>query len=700
MYTDVSGDALPTVLDAIDSDGFMPTTINGYGSGVSRRYQVVAIESHESEWTSVVEVDAAALASAISANKSAGRRIYGLVAVGSLSSPIYSALFAAPGDATPLDLEPIVAAVVDMTTGEYQSNFVALANSGWVPTVFSASGVGTDTVFAAIWERRAVGVWGAHDRTESNFFATNVDITRNGGRLWTMSSYGGVNSPRFGGVWPFTQHPEYEVRRSTAAADQTPSDFATMAALGFRPEQVDARPTPGGNVEYTVTWRKDDEDFEFRVRGRELAALTPFDDAMESYMRARRATRGALAVLDGQRLVLARGYTFDTPGSPDVLPESLFRIASVSKPITAVGVLQLVERGLVDLDQSIGESIDLSEWVDPRAAQITVRDLLHHWGGFDRSVSGDPMFRDAQIASDLGKPLPISTGDIIDHTGRFRSLDFAPGSRFAYSNFGYAILGRVIEAASGLDYESYIQQNVLRSPDAIVTSSDSPDPREVAYLDPARRVGTTVLDGTASDVPYPYGVWNIANMDSHGGWAASVIDLARFAAGVADDARSPLLGPGSTASMWSRHPNDASSSAVYYGMGWDVRPLSGSSRNTWHFGSLDGTTSALVRRSDGLSWAVVFNQRAVGNEMPADFEIDAMLHQAANATPRPDYPAFDLFCIADLVEPFSITDLDDIDAFIPRFVAGDPSVDFEPPFGIVDLDDLDAFVTAYLAGCS
>ena len=55
--------------------------------------------------------------------------------------------------------------------------------------------------------------------------------------------------------------------------------------------------------------------------------------------------------------------------------------------------------------------------------------------------------------------------------------------------------------------------------------------------------------------------------------------------------------------------------------------------------------------------------------------------------------------IADLVEPFGITDLDDIDALIPLFVAGDPAADFVPPMGIVDLDDLDAFIAAFLAGC-
>ena len=190
---------------------------------------------------------------------------------------------------------------------------------------------------------------------------------------------------------------------------------------------------------------------------------------MESYDRIMRdfdIPGAAVAVVRHGRLVYARGFGMaDREAGTPVRPDSLFRIASVSKPITSVAVLKLMEDGLLDLDARVFPDlladIGPGRVADARMNRITVRDLLRHSGGFDRDISGDPQFMQWDIAQALSKPPPVECADVIAFM-KSRRLDFAPGARSVFSNYGYCVLGRVIERASGLPYEEYVRNRVLR----------------------------------------------------------------------------------------------------------------------------------------------------------------------------------------------------------------------------------------------
>jgi len=137
-------------------------------------------------------------------------------------------------------------------------------------------------------------------------------------------------------------------------------------------------------------------------------------------------------------------------------------------------------------------------------------------------------------------------------------------------------------------------------------------------------------------------------MDAHGGWIASAVDLARFAAALYGPEYCPLLKPETIHTMHAppeppvwRNPDGSLKDHYYYGCGWLVRPVGTEGKaNYWHTGSLPGTYTLLVRRWDGLSWAVLFNQRSDDDNLP-DNEIDPALHRAANAVT--EWPKLDLF---------------------------------------------------------
>ncbi len=378
-----------------------------------------------------------------------------------------------------------------------------------------------------------------------------------------------------------------------------------------------------------------------------------FDREVDAFMKTRGIPGGALAVVKDRRLVYARGYGLaDREKGIAAQADSLFRIASISKPVTAVAVLKLVEGGKLDLEQrafDIVKAEPLGEG-DARLRQITIRQLLHHTAGWDREKSFDPMFRSRRIAEAAGMDTPAMPPAIIRYM-LGQPLDFEPGSRYAYSNFGFCALGRVIEKVAGKTYEEFVRTEILapmniRRMRIGASLEGGAASGEVRYYTPNSGTGDGVF-GESSRVPIPYGTFCLEAMDAHGGWIASAVDLARFAAALDDPAQCPVLKKETFAIMYEPPPAPVSRKESgeladsYYASGWSVRPIGKEGRaNYWHTGSLPGTATLLVRRWDGLSWAVLFNQRSEDRALP-DGAIDPAMHRAADATA--DWPEEDLF---------------------------------------------------------
>lgn len=427
---------------------------------------------------------------------------------------------------------------------------------------------------------------------------------------------------------------------SSAPSVATVSDegLVTVLAPGSTVIAATASDAPG---EATIT--------AFAGSGTRRPGMESYDRIIPRLMAKWDIPGGAVAVVKDGKLVFARGYGYaDTETHEAVQEDALFRIASISKPITSAAILKLVEGGELSLDDK--PFVMLSDLTapsgateDPRLANITVRQILHHAGGWDRGASGDPMFMSTEIAQALGTTPPASTEDIIRYM-RGQPLDFDPGTRYSYSNFGYAVLGRVIEKVTGQSYEDYMKSAVL-SPMGITrmtigaTLLSGRADGEVKYYHPG--VATSVFPGGGS-VPWPYGGFYLEAMDSHGAWIASTVDLLRFLTHIDPrTARTPFLSSASTTMMLARPAAPLwAGSAYWYGMGWLVRP-SGDDANWWHDGSLPGTTTLLVRAFNGLDWVAFFNARASSQSGSFAAELDQSLWTASSAVT--EWPTGDLF---------------------------------------------------------
>lgn len=280
-------------------------------------------------------------------------------------------------------------------------------------------------------------------------------------------------------------------------------------------------------------------------------------------------------------------------------PQHLFRIASVSKMITSVTLFRLVEENRVKLtDRVFGPGALLgtdygAPPYSPGIDQITLEHLLTHTGGGWTNDNRDPMFTHPHM----------DHAQLITWTLANRPLDRPPGQHYAYSNFGYCVLGRVIEKLTGQRYAEHVRAEVLGRcgvTDMTIAGNtrDQRQAGEVAYY---------------CKVESPYGM-NVRRMDSHGGWIATPTDLVQFLMHVDGDTRpANILRPRSIEIMTT-----APSYSPDYAKGFCINK----SGNLWHNGSLPGTSTIAVRTHGGFCWAAFTNVSRPNTNM--DGELDEL----------------------------------------------------------------------------
>lgn len=380
--------------------------------------------------------------------------------------------------------------------------------------------------------------------------------------------------------------------------------------------------------------------------GRDIA---PVNELMKDVLIRNNLPGATVAIAVKGRLIYERGFGYaDVDTSTPMQPNTVMRIASVSKPLTAVSVLLLVQDGKLSLDDPVLPLLEKHEQKfdaqtaissDARWAQVTVRHLLNHSGGFDRDKSRDTMFQIVEISRELELKEPAGIADIVRYQMQ-QPLDFDPGQKFVYSNVGYCLLGRIIEAVSGESYGTFVERRILvpagmkqTRPGRTLRSELAPD--EAHYYCQKQRGYPLVFDvvrdrleGKIETVEAPYGLWDVTVMDAHGGWTSTAADLLRFIAALEKQEDALLTVP--MRALMTEPPvlREKGEEPVWYGAGWSVRDRGDGRFNYWHTGLLDGTSTELVHRGDDISWCVLFNCDRTPDDKRCTELIDSAMHQA------------------------------------------------------------------------
>ncbi len=367
------------------------------------------------------------------------------------------------------------------------------------------------------------------------------------------------------------------------------------------------------------------------------------DNNVNRFLRKNSLAGASVSVVKDGRLVFTKGYGYaDTEKSLKVQPYNLFRVASVSKLITAVAVMKLVESNKVSLDDVVfgkegilNDSLFLN-YRDKKVERITVKQLLNHSAGFTNRW-GDPMFIPTVIAQKMGVDYPVEKEDIIRFMLKKR-LHFPPGTMSSYSNLGYAILEEIIEEVSGMDYELFVKTNVLYPLEIFDMQIGGSYPwerfeLEVKYYEPDDSYLVEDHMGGLEPVKRCYGGNDIKTLGAAGGWIASTTDLLRLVVAIDGDIYpADILSPESITEMTSTELVGGSP------LGWR-----GVRKHYWYrTGTLAGTSALVVKQDNGLTYAIVFNTNSwKGPEFAGDIK-RMMDRTLAKVEDWPNYNLFEL----------------------------------------------------------
>lgn len=348
------------------------------------------------------------------------------------------------------------------------------------------------------------------------------------------------------------------------------------------------------------------------------AELDDMEATAEAFMKRHKVPGLSVAIANEERLVYAKGYGLADQATGERLNSShLLRIASVSKPFTSATIFRLIEAGRLRLsDRVFGPHGVLgTQYGKPPYRQhvgdITVEHLLMHTAGGWQNDGNDPMFSHTAMGHK----------QLITWTIANRLLQHPPGRHYAYSNFGYCVLGRVIEKVTGKSYPAAVEEQILA-------------PCGITGM---RIGGNTLAERAANEVVYydqdgesPYGM-NVHRMDSHGGWLATPTDLTRFLVRVDDfPAKRDILEAATIHAMTT-----GSTANAGYAKGWCVNRYN----NWWHAGSLPGTSSIMVRTAGRFCWGALANTRKMNSNLGED--LDQLMWQMISKITS--WPSYDLF---------------------------------------------------------
>ena len=467
-----------------------------------------------------------------------------------------------------------------LTNAQYQATFTALAGQGYRLANVSGYSLGGQDYYAAIWDKTAGPAWSArHNLTGAQYQAEVTRFAALGYQPVDVSGYTVGGQDRYAAIWQKSAGQPWQARHGLTAA-QYQAEFSNLAGQGYRLVHVDGY-TVGGQDRYAAVWQNPSYT---------SAELSAIDRDVSQFLQRYSVPGASVAVAEDDRLVYARGFgVADKSTGEAVTPNSLFRIASDSKPITSAAIFTLVDQGRLRLSDKVfgrGGILGTQYGTKPYGANLlnlTVQNLLEHTAGGWSNDGNDPMFSNPSL----------NQGQLISWVLDNRPLARVPGTAYAYSNFGYSILGRVIEKVTGQSYANYVQGAVLGR----------------SGITDMAIAGNTLADRRQGEVRYygqggenPYGM-QVSRMDSHGGWLATAGDLLRFLVRVdGKPGKADILSAAAIKQMTT--PSAANPG---YAKGWQVN----AAPNWWHTGSLPGTASLVVRTETGFTWSILLNTRSL-----------------------------------------------------------------------------------------
>jgi CubicO group peptidase (beta-lactamase class C family) len=604
----LTSDQYQAEFNALTSQGYRLTYISGYTVNGQERFAALFEKNSGPGWVARHGMNAATYQSEFNKYTGQGYRLILVNGYTVNNQDRYVAIWEQGAG-------PAYVARHGMTSAEYQSEFNKYVGQGYRLVHVSGYAVNNSDRYAAIWVQKAGPPWVAkHGMTSAQYQTEFNNWTSQGYRLVRVSGYGVGNQDLYAAIWEKAAGPSWVARHGMSSPDYQ-GEFNNYYYQGYRLEMIDGY-TVGNQDRYAAIWHS--------------VAMTPadlafIDDKIQAYTKKHSIPGMSIAVVKDGRLVFAKGYGYaDTGAQEKVNPAHLFRIASVSKPMTSIAIMKLIEEGNHNITLGskvfgdgaiLGKQFGTKPYSD-RLKKITIEHLLTHTSGLEgNDTNGDGQPDEDWMFMNYNLDHNQNISWVLDN----RTVLNEPGTAYQYLNFGYSILGRVIETITGQNYETYMRNKFF------IPSGSSQ--MQIGGDSVAARKPNEVLYYQPGGAPYDL---KLLRMDAHGGWIASPIDLLRVMVRVDQFPTKPdILKSDTITSMWT-----ATTANMGYAKGWGV---DATTRN--HNGAMSGTVAFLVRRSDGLEYAFTCNTRPSADGFASEGK--SVMDQIMTGVKA--WPTYDLF---------------------------------------------------------
>ncbi len=338
--------------------------------------------------------------------------------------------------------------------------------------------------------------------------------------------------------------------------------------------------------------------------------LYAMDSIMRRYLKRWEINGAQLAISRHDSLIYARGFGFaDKDRQIPMEPSYIMRMASVSKLVTATGIMKLRDMGKVRLSDKVfgpkgilNDTFYVNSIKDKRYLDITVEQLLRHKAGFT-NYAGDPIFSTRYIMQQNRLTTPPDHRTLLRIVLK-RHLGYTPGTAQRYCNIGYTLLSLIIEKRMGMPYEQFMQKYVLEPAgcyDFHIAGNYLKDrrPNETVYYMHSSSEPAQEFNNSGRLVTRCYGENDITTALGAGAWVASAAELCRLVASIDGDPTVPDVLSKQAVSMMTQEMPDHQ-----YSLGWNFTPK----RGPWiRTGSLVGTSALVLRYADGECWVFITN---------------------------------------------------------------------------------------------
>lgn len=338
--------------------------------------------------------------------------------------------------------------------------------------------------------------------------------------------------------------------------------------------------------------------------------LHAMDSIMQRYLKRWEIHGAQLAISRHDSLLYARGFGYaDKDRQIPMEPSYIMRMASVSKLVTATGIMKLRDMGKIRLSDKVfgpkgilNDTFYVNSIRDKRYFDITVEQLLRHKAGFT-NYAGDAIFSTRYIMQQNHLTTPPDHRTLLRIVLR-RHLGYTPGTAQRYCNIGYTLLSLIIEKRTGMSYENFMQRYVLYPAgcyDFHIAGNYLKDRRknETVYYMHSSSVPVPEFNNSGRMVVRCYGENDITTALGAGAWVASAAELCRLVASIDGDRTVPdVISPQAVKLMTQEMPDHQ------FSLGWNFTPRN---RPWIRTGSLVGTSALVLRYPDGECWVFITN---------------------------------------------------------------------------------------------